>query len=172
MNDSGPAGGADPAASSERLDERIVAIDLDEKSIARWTPEVEHERNVAIFDLLEDNHFALKERPSGPYRLFLSLRDATLVFALEDAGGDTVELTLSVRPLKRVIKDYFMICESYFGAIRGAAPGRIEAIDMARRGLHNEGAELLQDALADRVTLDSNTARRLFTLVCVLHLRG
>ena len=172
MNDTESPGAGPGAAAPATGDERIVAIDLDEKSIARWSPEVEHERNVAIFDLLEDNHFALKERPNGPYRLFLSLRDATLVFALEDARGRTVELTLSARPLKRVIKDYFMICESYFGAIRGAAPGRIEAIDMARRGLHNEGAELLQDALADRVTLDGNTARRLFTLVCVLHLRG
>jgi uncharacterized protein (UPF0262 family) len=152
--------------------ERITAIELDEKSIARWSPEIEHERNVAIFDLLEDNRFALKDGGNGPYRLFLSLRDATLVFALEDQAGQALELTLSARPLRRVIKDYFLICESYFGAIRGAAPGRIEAIDMARRGLHNEGAEILQDALADRVTMDNNTARRLFTLVCVLHLRG
>lgn len=152
--------------------ERIAAIELDEKSIARWTPEVEHERNVAIFDLLEDNHFELTTGRNGPYRMVLSLRDATLVFALEDSAGETIELTLSAKPLRRVIKDYFMICESYFGAIRGAAPGRIEAIDMARRGLHNEGAEVLQDAMADRVKMDSNTARRLFTLVCVLHLRG
>jgi uncharacterized protein (UPF0262 family) len=172
VNDTETPGGGTGRAAASPAGERIVAIDLDEKSIARWSPEVEHERNVAIFDLLEDNHFALKEEPNGPYRLLLSLRDATLVFALEDASGRTVELTLPARPLKRVIKDYFMICESYFGAIRGAAPGRIEAIDMARRGLHNEGAELLQDALADRVTLDGNTARRLFTLVCVLHLRG
>ncbi len=152
--------------------ERIAAIELDEKSIARWTPEVEHERNVAIFDLLEDNRFELTTGRNGPYRMLLSLRDATLVFTLEDSAGDTIELTLSAKPLRRVIKDYFMICESYFGAIRGAAPGRIEAIDMARRGLHNEGAEILQDAMADRVNMDNNTARRLFTLVCVLHLRG
>jgi uncharacterized protein (UPF0262 family) len=169
MNDFDPPGGTTAVAPPS---ERITAIELDEKSIARWSPEIEHERNVAIFDLLEDNHFALKEGATGPYRLFLSLRDATLVFALADTTDQTIELTLSARPLKRVIKDYFMICESYFGAIRGAAPGRIEAIDMARRGLHNEGAEILRDALADRVTLDTNTARRLFTLVCVLHLRG
>ncbi len=168
MNDVEPAVDGGPPPSTDR----ITAIELDEKSIARWSPEIEHERNVAIFDLLEDNHFALKDDTTGPYRLLLSLRDATLVFALADSAGRTTELTLSARPLKRVIKDYFMICESYFGAIRGAAPGRIEAIDMARRGLHNEGAELLKDALADRVTLDTNTARRLFTLVCVLHLRG
>jgi len=159
-------------ANAETTAERIVAIELDEKSIARWSPEIEHERNVAIFDLLEDNRFALKDSGIGPYRLLLSLRDSTLVFGLEDDAGTAVQLTLSAKPLKRVIKDYFMICESYFGAIRGAAPGRIEAIDMARRGLHNEGAEILQEALADRVTMDNNTARRLFTLVCVLHLRG
>lgn len=159
-------------ANVETTAERIVAIELDEKSIARWSPEIEHERNVAIFDLLEDNRFALKDNGNGPYRLLLGLRDSTLVFALEDYAGKAVQLTLSAKPLKRVIKDYFMICESYFGAIRGAAPGRIEAIDMARRGLHNEGAEILQEALVDRVTMDNNTARRLFTLVCVLHLRG
>lgn len=151
---------------------RIVAIEIDEKSIVRWTPEIEHERNVAIFDLLEDNSFTLGSGSPGPYRLLLSLRDATVVFAIADAGGGDSEITLSARPLRRVIKDYFLICESYFSAIRGATPGRIEAIDMARRGLHNEGAELLRDALADRVTVDNNTARRLFTLVCVLHLRG
>lgn len=159
-------------ANDETTAERIVAIELDEKSIARWSPEIEHERNVAIFDLLEDNRFALKDSGHGPYRLSLGLRDSTLVFALEDHAGEALELNLSTKPLKRVIKDYFMICESYFGAIRGAAPGRIEAIDMARRGLHNEGSEILQEALADRVTMDGNTARRLFTLVCVLHLRG
>jgi uncharacterized protein (UPF0262 family) len=170
MNDA--EGTGDPATGTGAGAARITAIELDEKSIARWSPEIEHERNVAIFDLLEDNHFALKNGPTGPYRLCLGLRDATLVFTLSADGARTIELTLSARPLKRVIKDYFMICESYFGAIRGAAPGRIEAIDMARRGLHNEGAGMLQDALADRVTLDTNTARRLFTLVCVLHLRG
>lgn len=151
---------------------RIAAIELDEKSIARWTAEVEHERDVAIFDLLEENYFELKSGDAGPYRLQLGLRDATLVFDLESSTGETIELTLSAKPLRRVIKDYFMICESYFGAIRGAAPGRIEAIDMARRGLHNEGAEILQDAMADQVSMDSNTARRFFTLVCVLHLRA
>ena len=150
----------------------LVAIELDEKSIVRWTPDIEHERNVAIFDLLERNHFVLRDGGSGPYRLFLSLRDATLVFAVEDEARQRVEINLSAKPLKRVIKDYFLICESYFGAIRGATPGRIEAIDMARRGMHNEGAELLRDALAERIELDTNTARRLFTLVCVLHLRG
>ncbi len=152
--------------------ERLAAIELDERSIARWSPEIEHERNVAIFDLLEENRFSLVESACGPYRLELSLRDATLVLAITNVREELVEVTLSARPLRRVVKDYFLICESYFGAIRGASPARIEAIDMARRGLHNEGAELLRDALGERIAVDSNTARRLFTLVCVLHLRG
>ncbi len=152
--------------------ERLTAIELDERSIARWSPEIEHERNVAIFDLLEENRFSLVEAACGPYRLSLSLRDATLVLAITNARQELIEVTLSARPLRRVVKDYFLICESYFGAIRGASPARIEAIDMARRGLHNEGAEILRDALGERITVDGNTARRLFTLVCVLHLRG
>jgi uncharacterized protein (UPF0262 family) len=152
--------------------ERLAGIELDERSIARWSPEIEHERNVAIFDLLEENRFSLVEAACGPYRLNLSLRDATLVLAVTNAQDELIEVALSARPLRRVVKDYFMICDSYFGAIRGASPGRIEAIDMARRGLHNEGAELLREAHGERVTVDSNTARRLFTLVCVLHLRS
>lgn len=158
---------------SEARADRIVALDLDEKSIVRWSPEVEHERNVAIFDLLEDNSFNLLDGSAGPYRVRLSLRDATLV--LDVTGGDGSErdeIALAVRPLRRVIKDYFMICESYYQAIKGATPSRIEAIDMARRGLHDEGSELLKEALAARVAMDHDTARRLFTLVCVLHVRA
>lgn len=151
----------------------IVAIELDAKSIVRWSPEVEHERAVAVFDLLEANRFRLKEGPAGPYRLVLSLKESNLVFDL--AATDSAErcvLELSARPLRRVIKDYFLICDSYFQAIKGATPSKIETIDMARRGVHNEGAELLREALEDRVELDHDTARRLFTLVCVLHIRG
>lgn len=151
--------------------DRIVAIELDEKSIVRWSPEIAHERDVAVYDLLESNSFALKDGPEGPYRLALSLRDSSLVMAVEGAGGSD-EIVLSVRPLRRIVKDYFLVCESYFNAIKGASPSRIETIDMARRGLHNDGAELLGDALADRVAMDRDTARRLFTLVCVLHVRG
>jgi uncharacterized protein (UPF0262 family) len=153
--------------------ERIAAITLDTKSIVRWSPEVEHERKVAVFDLLEENHFALKDGPPGPYDLALSLRETALIVEVRPAdGAPCVELTVPVRPLRRVIKDYFLICESYYGAIKGAPPSRIEAIDMARRGLHNEGSELLADMLDGKVTLDSDTARRLFTLICVLHVRG
>jgi len=113
----------------------------------------------------------------GPFELLLSLRETTLIMDVTGAANDNgtrqhVEIALSVRPLRRIIKDYFMICESYFDAIKGATPSRIEAIDMARRGLHNEGSDVLKDALVDKVGLDDNTARRLFTLVCVLHLRG
>lgn len=164
----GPADGG-----AARRPDRIAAIELDQKSIVRWSPEVEHERNVAVFDLLENNCFRLLDGFAGPYRVGLSLRDATLVMQVEpEAGGSGVEVALSVRPLRRVVKDYFLICESYFQAIRGATPSRIEAIDMARRGLHDEGSELLKDALAGKVEIDRDTARRLFTLVCVLHVRG
>ena len=155
---------------------RIAEIALDESSVVRWNPKIEHERDVALFDLLECNHFALKEGPVGPYRLDLSLRDATLVMRLRcqgsDADSDCREINLLVKPLRRLIKDYFMICESYFDAIKGASPSRIEAIDMARRGLHDEGSDMLRDGLSEQVEIDHPTARRLFTLVCVLHLRG
>jgi len=152
---------------------RIARIHLDSGSIVRWSREVEHERQVAVFDLLERNAFALKDGFAGPYSVELSLRDANLVFRIEaEHGGETTELVLPMRPFRRLIKDYFLICNSYFEAIKTASPSRIEAIDMGRRGLHNEGAEKLADALAGKVELDDETARRLFTLVCVLHVRG
>ncbi|WP_027134738.1 UPF0262 family protein [Geminicoccus roseus] len=152
--------------------DRIVAIELDQGSVVRWTPEVQHERSVAIFDLLEDNRFRLKDGFDGPYKVALSLRDNNLVLDVSHAeNAEQRELILAVRPLRRVIKDYFIICDSYFQAIRGAPPSKIESIDMARRGLHNEGAELLREALVEKVDVDAQTARRLFTLVCVLSLR-
>ena len=151
---------------------RIIAIELDEKSIVRWKPEIEHERNVAVFDLLEGNSFEITDFP-GPYRLLLSLRENRLVFDVKGPdGAEEAELLLPVRPFRRVIKDYFLICESYLQAIKGATPSRIEAIDMARRGLHNEGSDLLKEAFGERVSMDHDTARRLFTLICVLHIRG
>ena len=158
---------------SSRDGARIVDIRLDAASIVRWNREIEHERQVAVFDLLEGNSFELVDGFAGPYRVALSLREANLIFAVDDAGGgQRREITLSMRPFRRLIKDYFLICESYFQAIRSATPSRIEAIDMGRRGLHNEGAEKLADVLADRIKVDGETARRLFTLVCVLHIRG
>lgn len=153
----------------------IATINLDQKSIIRWNAKIEQERDIAIFDLLEANQFALKNGPPGPYDLSLSLRDATLVFALRDhqtTPDETIELAMPTRPLKQTIKDYFLICESYFDAIKGSTPSRIEAIDVARRGLHNEGAVVLAGLLAERVDIDHHTSRRLFTLICVLHLRG
>ncbi len=152
---------------------RIVALELDQRSVVRWSPQVEHERSVAIFDLLEDNRFRLIDGAEGPYRVVLALRESNIVFAVDaDGAAEKAEITLSTRPFRRVVKDYFMICDSYFQAIKGATPSRIEAIDMARRGLHNEGSEILRDALEGKVEIDHDTARRLFTLVCVLHIRG
>ncbi len=152
---------------------RIIEIRLDAASIVRWSREVEHERQVAIFDLLERNSFRLVGGFAGPYRVELSLRESNLIFALsDDEGQKQSEITVSMRPFRRLIKDYFLICDSYFQAIKHASPSRIEAVDMGRRGLHNEGAEKLRDALADKIRVDDETARRLFTLICVLHIRG
>jgi uncharacterized protein (UPF0262 family) len=152
---------------------RIVDIRLDAASIVRWSPEVEHERRVAVFDLLERNLFALDNGFAGPYRVELSLRDSTLVMAVSDDGGtQQTEVMLAMRPFRRLIKDYFLVCDSYFQAIKSASPSRIEAIDMGRRGLHDEGAEKLLDTLEGKVRMDPETARRLFTLICVLHIRG
>ncbi|MEM7044472.1 MAG: UPF0262 family protein [Pseudomonadota bacterium] len=152
---------------------RIADIKLDQGSIVRWSREVDHERQVAIFDLLENNSFALEGGFEGPYRIELSLRDANLIVAVAaEEGDEQTEITLSMRPFRKLIKDYFLICESYFDAIRTATPSRIEAIDMGRRGLHNDGAALLMDVLKDKITIDEETARRLYTLICVLHIRG
>jgi len=152
---------------------RLVEIRLDSGSIVRWSREVEHERQVAVFDLLERNSFELVNGFAGPYRVQLSLRESNLIFAVDNQhGAERAEIALSMRPFRRLIKDYFLICESYFEAIRTASPSRIEAIDMGRRGLHDEGAEKLEGALCEKIRLDGETARRLFTLVCVLHIRG
>jgi uncharacterized protein (UPF0262 family) len=144
----------------------------------RRSPDVEHERAVAIFDLLEDNHFApkaLPERPGaeGPYNLYLSIQENRLILDVRDqADGALVRVPLPLVPFRRIVKDYFTVCESYYAAIKTAPPSQIEAIDMGRRGLHNEGSEQLRDALADQVEMDFDTARRLFTLICVLHIKG
>jgi len=152
---------------------RIIEIRLDAASIVRWSREVEHERQVAVFDLLERNSFRLVNGFAGPYRVQLSLRESNLIFTLSDEESrNQAEVTVSMRPFRRLIKDYFLICDSYFQAIKHASPSRIEAIDMGRRGLHNEGAEKLSDALADKILVDDETARRLFTLICVLHIRA
>ncbi|MEA1674153.1 UPF0262 family protein [Nitrospirillum sp. BR 11163] len=155
--------------------QRIVHVELVEQTAIRRRPEVEHERAVALFDLVEENQqFQLVDHPaSGPYRLFISIEDNRLVFDLRDEGDAEVDrITLPLTPLRTVIRDYFLICEGYYKAIKTASPSQIEAIDMGRRGLHNEGSDLLRERLAAKVTMDHGTARRLFTLICVLHIRG
>lgn len=157
---------------------RIVHIDLDDSGLPPPTPEIEQERRVAMFDLLEDNSFALPPRdgralPEGPYRLGLSIRDRRLVFAVTtEAAEPAAEFHLSLGPFRQVVKDYFQICESYFDAVRTLPPSQIETIDMARRGIHNEGARVLQERLEGKAEVDIDTARRLFTLICVLHYGG
>ena len=152
---------------------RLIDIELD-ASIGRSTPDIEHERAVAIFDLVEENSFRPVADPGdGPYRLKLSLAEARLVFAVAREDGDAVVThILSLTPFRRIVKDYYMICESYYEAIRGSTPSQIEAIDMGRRGLHNEGSQTLMDRLSGKIEIDFDTARRLFTLICVLHWRG
>ncbi len=152
---------------------RIQKIDLDDASIIRRTPEVEHERKVAMFDLLECNHFQLIESPdAGPFEVFLSVAENRLSLQVTCTSTQQPQrIVLALQPFRGVIKDYFMICESYFEAIKHASPQKIETIDMARRGIHNEGSNLLTELLSGKVALDHETARRLFTLICVLHIK-
>lgn len=151
----------------------ISDIELDEKSVIRRSPQVEHERKVAIFDLLEENSFSLRNGNAGPYQLKLRIEDNRLIFDLRDRNSQYLsDISLPIRAFRRIVKDYFLICDSYFEAIKTKAPSQIEAIDMARRGLHNEGADLLQERMAEHVDMDMQTARRLFTLICVLHIRA
>jgi uncharacterized protein (UPF0262 family) len=152
---------------------RLCHIQLDEKTLVRRKAEVEHERAIAIYDLLENNFFCPVGDFSGPYGLHISLNENRLVLDIRsEEGQPMLEVTLPLAPFRSVVKDYFMVCESYYSAIRRSTPSQIEAIDMGRRGLHNEGSQLLKERLAEKVEVDFETARRLFTLVCVLHLRG
>ena len=154
-------------------EDRIVEVGLDDALGGRLRPEVEHDRAVALQDLIDDNRFRLVDGPAGPYRLGLGIDGGRLlVRVMPAAGGDAHVFGLALSPFRRIIKDYFMVCDSYFEAIRTMAPSQIEAIDMGRRGLHNEGAEKLLERLKDRVEFDMDTARRLFTLLAVLHARG
>ncbi len=157
---------------SEGGNYRVVDISLDERSVVRRTPEIDHDRSVAIFDLLEENHFKPKGSPGGPYALRLSIEEGRLVvdIHLED-GEPHGRHVLSLRPFSKVVKDYFEICASYYDSIKTAAPQKIEALDMARKGVHDEAAELLKDRLEGKIEVDMDTARRLFTLISVLHLR-
>jgi uncharacterized protein (UPF0262 family) len=153
---------------------RLVAITLDEASIRRANPNIEHEREVAIYDILESNKFELEgRREGGPYTLNLGLVEDRLVFAVaQEAGDDTFTVVLSLTPLRRLIKDYFIVCESYYEAIRTAPPSRIQSIDMGRKALHDEGSRVLQERLEGKISVDGDTARRLFTLICALHWKG
>lgn len=155
---------------------RLVEITLDQKSLLTQAPHIEHERTVAIEDLLISNSFDLlgEDVASGPYRLCLSVQDnRRLVFQITGVDGDEPhEIKLGLMSFRRIIKDYFLLCESYFNALTTLSPSQIETIDMARRGMHDEGAQLLIDLLKERIALDKLTARRLFTLIAVLHISG
>ena len=157
---------------------RLIHVQLDDSNLPPPTAEIEQERRVAIFDLLEDNSFHLPARadrtvPDGPYRLSLAIRERHLVFDLTTEAEDpAAAFHLSLGPFRQVVKDYFQICESYFDAVKKRPPSQIEAIDMARRGIHNEGARVLQERLSGKAEVDIDTARRLFTLICVLHFGG
>jgi len=151
---------------------RIADLFLDEKSVVSRSPQIEHERKVAIYDLLEENSFTPLDAPDGPYNLHLGIEDNRLVFDIRNTDDKELQrFTLPLSPFRSIVKDYFMVCESYFKAIKSSSPSQIEAIDMGRRGLHDEGAERLVERLADKVGIDNDTARRLFTLICVLHIK-
>jgi uncharacterized protein (UPF0262 family) len=152
---------------------RLVAITLDEASIGRGTADQEHERQVAIYDLVEENSFALPGQDAGPYRLHIALHESKLAFDVcNEDGTSLIVHILSLTPFRGILKDYFMICESYYAAIRTASASQIEAIDMGRRGLHNEASNLLMERLQGKIECDHDTARRLFTLVAALHWKG
>ena len=152
---------------------RIVAVTLDEESIGRSGPDIEHERAIAIYDLVEQNLFAPEGADKGPFTLHIGITGNRLMFDIRrEDGTPVVAHLLSLSPLRRVVKDYYTVCDSYYAAIRTATPDRIEALDMGRRSLHDEGSKLLMERLSRKVTLDFDTARRLFTLITVLHWKG
>lgn len=157
---------------------RISKIEIDDRNLPPPTPEIEQERKVAMFDLLEENSFELPKRddrlvPEGPFSVELSIREKRLVFDVQSEDGDkAAEFHLSLSPFRQVVKDYWAICKSYFDAVKNMPPSQIETIDMARRGIHNEGARILEERLEGKADVDHDTARRLFTLICVLHFGG
>jgi uncharacterized protein (UPF0262 family) len=152
---------------------RLTNVTLDDESIGRGNPDQEHERAIAIYDLIEENRFGLPGHDGGPYQLHIALHDSKLALNILDEAGDPIIMhILSLTPFRRILKDYFLICESYYAAIRTASPSQIEAIDMGRRGLHNEGAQLLNERLRGKIECDFDTARRIFTLVTALHWKG
>ena len=151
---------------------RLISVSLDDRSIGRASHAVEHERAIAIYDLVEENSFAVPDTP-GPFRLVLSISENRLILDVQSEGGEPIAShAVPLAPFRRVVKDYYLVCESYHEAIRSGSPSRIEAIDMGRRGLHNEGSQMLKDRLDGKIEIDFDTARRLFTLLSVLHWRG
>ena len=153
--------------------DRLRSIVLDEESLGAGSPDQEHERRIAIHDLLEENDFGLPDRAEGPYALTIALQEAKLVFDIVGADGERKAThILSLTPFKRTLRDYFMVCANYYEAIRSQTASQIEAIDMGRRSLHNEGAALLIERLGGKIRCDDGTARRLFTLITALHWKG
>lgn len=167
---------SDPSAPPEQqapANNRLVSVMLDEGSIARGAANIDHEREVAIYDLIDQNTFTVVGRDDGPYGLKLSIADDRLVLAVTSERIDgEVRHMLSLTSLRRVIKDYFLVCDTYYEAIRSAPPSRIQSIDMGRRALHDEGSRVLIERLKDKIEVDHDTARRLFTLICALHWKG
>ena len=152
---------------------RLFEVILDEESFSRSSPDIEHERAVAIFDIIEKNSFRIIDHEGGPYSLRISLVENRLALEISNNCNEhIITHVLSLTPFRKIIKDYFLICESYFEAIKTSTPSQIEAIDMGRRGVHNDGSEILQERLKDKIELDFQTARRLFTLICALHWKG
>lgn len=151
---------------------RLVAVTMDDSLAAGANPDIAHERDIAVFDLIDDNHFCLVEA-TGPYSLHISIVERRLVLKISaDPSGKTAMIVLSLTPFRRIMRDYFLVCETYYEAIRTAPPSHIEAIDMGRRGLHDEGSQVLRDRLSGKVEMNFQTARRLFTVICALHRRG
>ena len=151
---------------------RIGAITLDEKSVVRRSTEIESERNAAIADLLQENSFAPVSGATGPFALHLAIEENRLLVDISDAGGRSETIQVGLGPFRRIVKDYFVVCESYYDALRRQNLSQVEAIDAGRRALHDEGSALLTERLTDKAAVDHDTARRLFTLICVLHLRA
>jgi uncharacterized protein (UPF0262 family) len=163
----------EPPSAPEPSRSRLIAIALDPASITRVNPNIDHEREVAIYDILDANSFALAGRDDGPYKLALAIVEDRLVLSVgNEAAEAIVTHMLSLAPLRRVIKDYFIVCDTYNNAIRSAPPSRIQSIDMGRRALHDEGSRLLAERLKGKIEVDHDTARRLFTLICALHWKG
>lgn len=162
-----------PQHSDKTTNDRLSEITLDPKSLASSNANIEHEREVAIFDILDGNSFAVEGLDSGPYKLYLAIvEDRMQLNVGSQTATDIAQHNVPLTPLKRIIKDYFMVCESYYAAVRTAPPARIQAIDVNRRSLHDEGSQVLRDRMLPKIVVDSHTSRRLFTLLCALHWKG